>query len=234
VQPLHRGDRGAAVEYLQRADNQKLRARKFPWRQITPDRVAGRQTFHATHFVAWLIGFSGEQLRRIENGIIPIRTQRIIRGLERRTAGMKARDLARRPKAAVLRRRHRESGGVNFKGTSPGDPHWSGSRYVIEDRVDPVMARHGIPVTSRKRTDTLGNPGSDHDVGNTTAYATDYGTYDGAEAAHGVARSLGIDNYSVGDYTSYYVTFGGRTFRVQILWAVSGHFDHVHVGVRAS
>jgi hypothetical protein len=113
-----------------------------------------------------------------------------------------------------------------------GYPEWSGGRSICEYEVVPVATRYGVPVTSRKRTTTLGNPSSDHYVGNTTAYAVDLGTFSGANLAHAIANALGISGYSTGNYNGYYITRCSKRFRVQILWAVSGHYNHVHVGVR--
>jgi hypothetical protein len=122
--------------------------------------------------------------------------------------------------------RHPESG------TGP----WGGSKSIIENEVLPVARRYGIPVTSRKRaaTDplTIANPSSDHSVLSTESYAADLGTYDGSALAYAIAHALGISGYSTGNYTGHYITRAGKTFRVQILWAVEGHFDHVHVGIR--
>jgi hypothetical protein len=116
--------------------------------------------------------------------------------------------------------------------SSSGDPCWGGGRDILEREVAPVAARHGAPITSRKRTSTLGNPSSDHYVGNVLAYALDIGTFSGAGLAHDIADALGIDNYSTGNYNGYLIHRDGHTYRIQILWAVSGHWDHVHVGCR--
>lgn len=121
---------------------------------------------------------------------------------------------------------------------SAGAPHWGGSDDIIRREVDPVAKRYGAPLTSRKRsaTDplTLANPGSDHSALATYASAADYGTFSGAKLAHSIAAKLGIGGYSTGNYNGYYIVRDGRTFRVQILWAVDGHFNHVHVGIRQS
>jgi len=115
---------------------------------------------------------------------------------------------------------------------SSGAPDWSGGASICEREVVPVAAANGIGVSSRKRTSTLGNPSSDHYVGNVTAYAVDLPTFSGAGTAHEIARALGISGYSTGNYTGYYISRCGKRFRVQILWAVSGHYDHVHCGIR--
>jgi hypothetical protein len=113
-----------------------------------------------------------------------------------------------------------------------GYPEWGGGRSIAEREAVPVLLNHGAPISSRKRTVTLGNPSSDHSVGNTCAYAVDAATFSGADDARAVAAKLGISGYSTGNYNAYYITRCGRRFRVQILWAVSGHYDHVHVGFR--
>jgi len=112
---------------------------------------------------------------------------------------------------------------------------WAGSQAVAETAA-PLGARYNAWISSRKRSasDPLSrsNPGSDHNTANTTAYALDFATFNGAPLAHAIARHYGITNYRTGNYNFYYVRMGGATFRVQILWAVSGHFNHVHLGVR--
>lgn len=117
-----------------------------------------------------------------------------------------------------------------------GSPHWGGSDDIIRAETDPVAAAAGVPVTSRKRSAsdplTIANPGSDHSVLATLASAADYGTFNGSSLAYACARALGISGYSTGNYNGYTIYRAGAAFRVQILWAVSGHFDHVHVGIR--
>jgi hypothetical protein len=137
--------------------------------------------------------------------------------------------------AKIIRRRkeRRERNKINL---SYGAPHWGGSEDVLDKYVDPVARRFGLPLTSAKRsaTDplTISNPGSDHSVLATGASAHDFGTFTGANFAFAVAKALGISGYSTGNYNGYYIERGGATFRVQILWAVEGHYNHVHVGVR--
>lgn len=117
-----------------------------------------------------------------------------------------------------------------------GPEHWGGCADIIQQEVDPVAARFGVPETSHKRAAndplTQANPDSDHSVLAVNAYATDYGTFNGAPVAYEMAKELGISGYSIGSYTGHYIQRAGRTFRVQILWAVSGHYNHVHTGLR--
>lgn len=112
---------------------------------------------------------------------------------------------------------------------------WGGSQAVAESAT-PLAGKYGSFVTSRKRAAnhplSRANPGSDHNTANTTAYALDMATFRGAPLAYALARHFSIGGYRTGTYTNHYIRRGGATFRVQILWAVSGHFDHVHLGVR--
>jgi len=117
-----------------------------------------------------------------------------------------------------------------------GTGAWGGTLSIIEGEVIPVANRYGVPITSRKRAAnhplTIQNRSSDHSALATNAYAVDFGTYNGAGLAHAIAHALGIRGYSTGNWNPYYIQRAGVRFRVQILWAVSGHFDHVHVGIR--
>lgn len=117
-----------------------------------------------------------------------------------------------------------------------GTGDWAGTKSIAVNEVIPVAKRFGVPVTSRKRSAShplsISNPSSDHNAANEDAYAVDFGTYDGSALAHAIAKNLGITGYSDGSYVGHYITRAGRTFRVQILWAVEGHYDHVHVGVK--
>jgi hypothetical protein len=81
---------------------------------------------------------------------------------------------------------------------------------------------------------TWGSPTSDHYVGQTSSWATDLAvrgiqrpTPQTEEAARRVAAALGHPGWTGGDLK---VTIQG--YRFQVLWKVSGHFNHVHVGVR--
>lgn len=113
---------------------------------------------------------------------------------------------------------------------------WGGSKHIMVNEVRPVAERFGLPRTSSKRLAsdplTVLNPGSDHSVLSTKSFADDYGTFDGSAFAHAVAEELGIENYSTGNYNAYYIVRNKKTYRVQILWAVEAHFNHVHVGIK--
>lgn len=113
---------------------------------------------------------------------------------------------------------------------------WGGSQSIIDQEVIPVATKYGLPVTSTKRAAShplsIANPSSDHNEANTTAYAADFGTFDGAPAGYAIAKALGIRGWQPGSYNGHYIERAGRVFRVQILWGVSGHHDHLHVGIR--
>lgn len=79
-----------------------------------------------------------------------------------------------------------------------------------------------------------GSARSDHNAGNTNAWAVDLAvagiqrpTPQTEEAAQRVAAALGRPGWTGGDLQ---VTIQG--YRFQLLWKVSGHFNHVHVGVK--
>jgi hypothetical protein len=87
-------------------------------------------------------------------------------------------------------------------------------------------------------SDTWGRRGgsakSDHFVGNTNTWAVDLAvrgiqrpTPQTEEAARRVAAALGRPDWTGGDLQ---VTIQG--YRFQVLWKVSGHFNHVHVGIK--
>jgi len=81
---------------------------------------------------------------------------------------------------------------------------------------------------------TSGSAKSDHNVANTDAWAVDLAvrgiqrpTPQTEEAARRVAAALGRPDWTGGDLK---VTIQG--YRFQVLWKVSGHFNHVHLGVK--
>jgi hypothetical protein len=104
---------------------------------------------------------------------------------------------------------------------------WAGSGAVLKTAVK------GFEISSEKRSPddplSISNPGSDHNEANENAFAYDLPTTDGEPIAHTVAERLGIKGYQTGDYTAY-VSPKYPGYEFQILWAVEGHYDHVHVG----
>lgn len=115
---------------------------------------------------------------------------------------------------------------------------WAGSQGV-SNAATAIARSMGIPVTSTKRNyaDTIrvgSSTASDHYTGNSTAYAVDYGVAGsrGDELARRIASKYGIPASHIGTYNYTYKQIGGHTYRLQLLWRVSGHFDHVHFGIR--
>ncbi len=144
---------------------------------------------------------------------------------------------ARRQTKAIKKLERLIKKAINARPKSGTGP-WGGTRSIAVNEVIPVARRFGVPVTSRKRSAnhplSIANPSSDHNAANQNAYAVDFGTHSGSDLAHAIAKKLGISGYADGSYTGHYITRSGRQFRVQILWAVPGHFDHVHVGIKSS
>jgi peptidoglycan hydrolase-like protein with peptidoglycan-binding domain len=126
--------------------------------------------------------------------------------------------------------------------SAPGDVQagrgWGGSEGVAD--VAKSLARDmGIPLTSTKRNlaDTRrvnSTTGSDHYTGNTNAYAADFGVSGarGDELAGRIADAYGIPRGNIGTFNRHTITVDGQRYSVQLLWRVSGHYDHVHVGIR--
>lgn len=139
------------------------------------------------------------------------------------------------PAPASIRRAARaalKGGRVNLRGG------YAGTESVTKQLIDPIAKQFGISASNYKRDPARnaavgGSPTSHHLTTNRNAYAADYPTTNGAPLAHRIARRLGIRNYRTGTYDHYPVQIGGRNFKVQILWGVRGHYDHVHFGIQA-
>lgn len=126
--------------------------------------------------------------------------------------------------------------------TSPGGVHagggWGGSEGAA-NAARRIASSMGAPVTSTKRnladTRRVGsNTGSDHYTGNTNAYAIDFGVSGsrGDQLARSIADTYGIPRSNLGTYNRTNVTIDGQRYSLQLLWRVSGHYDHVHLGIR--
>jgi uncharacterized membrane protein len=77
---------------------------------------------------------------------------------------------------------------------------------------------------------------SDHYTGNTSSYAVDFGVSgaQGDRFAEALADKYGIPRSNIGTYNKTVIeTADGKKFEVQLLWKVKGHYDHVHLGIRA-
>ena len=114
-----------------------------------------------------------------------------------------------------------------------GTGAWQGSKSIIVNEVLPVGRRWGIAVTSRKRWQTYGNPGSDHYRGNKDAYAVDFATDSNFDFGVAIGKSLGVPYGGSGsDYNNFYITRAGHTFRVQLICGTHGTGPHCHCGIR--
>jgi hypothetical protein len=234
---LNLGRKTVRLRKLRRRRNDRKRSRKEAWarrarkeKELAELIKVGREEGDRGVKLA-------EQIEHLDHRIGSLRssqrklTKRVRALHEERADAKKRRGVLEQKRQRILKRMQEIRQQRQQKppiGTGP----WGGSMSVIEREVVPVYSRFGVPVTSRKRTVTLGNPSSDHYVGNTTAYAADGGTFSGAACAHAVAQSLGISGYSTGNYNNYYITRSGKRFRIQILWAVPGHYNHIHTGCR--
>jgi hypothetical protein len=140
-------------------------------------------------------------------------------------------EAAQRPKAVRL-----QDVKVSLKA---GEPHWGGAHDILEQYVAPFLAERGFTsITSRKRdqsaTSRAGSKNtSDHFVGNTTAAAYDFGTFDGEDGARALAAAMGFGGWVPNQYQSFNFSAGGHSWRGQILWGAKiDHADHIHVGIR--
>jgi hypothetical protein len=115
-------------------------------------------------------------------------------------------------------------------GKASGEGAWSGSASVAQEIENFVEARRGECSGSEKRTETYGNPGSDHHVSQTDAYAIDFLLVNDYEMAAAIADHFDAD-WS-GDYDDFIVVRGGNKFRIQIIAGTHGTGPHLHVGIR--
>jgi peptidoglycan hydrolase-like protein with peptidoglycan-binding domain len=113
---------------------------------------------------------------------------------------------------------------------------WAGSEGMA-DVAKAVARQMGIPVTSMKRSaaGSIGSStGSDHHVSQKNAYAVDFGVAGsrGTQMAHRLAKAYNLKPPYIGTYRNHFIKVEGKTYRVQLLWKVQGHYDHVHMGFR--
>ncbi len=107
---------------------------------------------------------------------------------------------------------------------------WGGARFYTNRAIEAVSAT--IPVTSRKRWELFGNPGSDHYAGNVRADAVDRGTTNNRDAAVLVARACGHPNPpAVRDFGTWTTVRKGKTYQHQLIWSTHGTGPHLHYGV---
>lgn len=124
---------------------------------------------------------------------------------------------------------------TDSRGFTTGKGTWGGGAALATPAVK-IAQSMGVPVTSRKRNrpDLGAGRASDHDVHNTNAYAVDLATSGstGDRLARAIARRYGIPLSNIGTYNRHTITVNGKRYSLQLLWRVSGHYDHVHLGIR--
>jgi hypothetical protein len=112
---------------------------------------------------------------------------------------------------------------------SQDDQEWGGSRAVTNEIIAIVNGRY--PVTSRKRSETYGNPGSDHHISQKYADAVDFGTVENHALKNEISRKLGGPS-TLADYASFQIQRNGRAYRVQAIASNHGTGPHLHLGVK--
>lgn len=226
----------AEVKAAQRACNAFAKREKLSLRPLKVDGKLGPTTKRRIRMCRYFLGVGpgnvgGQKATVTEELLLTLgKPWRRIKGHTRRE-NMRRRRTANKRKAQ--RRKAVKASRTKVKGTSPGSPHWSGARYVVE-ATRYIAAKFGHPITSTKRWPPIGgNTSSWHNTTILNAWADDYGTFNGAQHAQEIRSHWGNHREASGTYEIYLVEMEGRIYRKQTLWAVSGHFDHVHDGAAA-
>lgn len=218
--------------------NRYTSSRKLGYRNIREDGDWGNASRKRAKTCRYFMGLTGDIIHA--SGDL---TESFINLLKKPTSippGWYGERNKRRITRAGLRQRARrkwlaqQQGSGDFS-TALGYPHWGGSAHAVR-RTQHIPPKAGAPLTSAKRARnhplSLSNPGSDHNEANRSAYAHDYATFRGSGIATAIRRYWGNYAPASGTYAGYYVRVNGSIFRLQTLWAVSGHFNHVHHGAR--
>jgi hypothetical protein len=203
---------------LQRSLNQFIRRFRLKHKWLTVDGDKGKSTNDRIKLVKYYLGYLGEPnsvvndefLARLKHPFWRMPKFNVSRadwrrGSKRRKARRKA---LRSPKWSWL---------------------WGGCRGVTNEVIHIVNGR--VPITSRKRTETFGNPGSDHHVSQTSADAVDFGTVENHALKNEISRKLG-GPATVADFQHFFIVRKGRRYRIQMIAATHGTGPHLHVGVR--
>lgn len=145
----------------------------------------------------------------------------------------RTKDVGHRVRAGVLGRRARKLTGLLKRALSiaPGPPAWAGSKRVVMERAAPIVAAHGIAATSGKRSETFGNPSSDHFIGNLFSFAKDWATENNQALAQEI-RSEFTPGQTHHDYEEFFFEDNGHTYRGQIIAGTHGTGPHLHFGVK--
>lgn len=174
------------------------------------------------------------QLRRIRKRIEESDpgTKRRLELRDKQEATKEALERAERIKTRIVKRlkERRAEDRKIVESTAPGAPAWGGCRYIIDEIVIPELVEDHVAVTSRKRTETFGNPTSDHHVSQVLADAVDGAIANAHTLADEIGGELGVGD--VDDYVHEEFTIEGHRFRVQIIAGTHGTGPHIHVGLR--
>lgn len=142
--------------------------------------------------------------------------------------GSPARKYAKR-RIRQLKKRRRELRKDRFK--------MKGATAIIKYEVIPVLHAAGVPVTSRKRWATFGNPSSDHWMGNKDADAVDGGTFSpNDELGSAIVTALKNRKTAMSGFAEFTIarshTGSEETYRIQVITEPHGTGPHVHSGVK--
>ena len=113
-----------------------------------------------------------------------------------------------------------------------------GATAIIKYEVIPALEAAGVPVTSRKRWATFGNPSSDHWLGNRDADAADGGTFADNDGLGSEVKAVLLDDpdAAMDGFTEFVITRSHtgspETYRVQIITEEHGTGPHIHTGVK--
>ena len=122
--------------------------------------------------------------------------------------------------------------GRQLKARRVSDRRWGGSRYYTNRAHEVVGGRFAR--TSRKRPSwhplSRANPGSDHNMGNAGADASDYATVENHGLKNEISRANGGPN-TVADFQTWTTQRGGHTYVHQLIAGTHGTGPHLHYGV---
>lgn len=114
---------------------------------------------------------------------------------------------------------------------------FKGATAIIKYEVVPILHAAGVPVTSRKRWQTFGNPSSDHWMGNRDADAVDGGTFaENNELGSAIVTALKQRKSEMSSFAEFEITRShtgsAETYRVQVITEEHGTGPHIHIGVK--
>jgi hypothetical protein len=230
--------KGPDVKALQEGLN--AISRKFPRLldfELREDKKLGKRTLDAAFAASYVLGLSPRRLNQIEKKKLIVQPVQLIL-CDPRTRSDEQKERGRKRCDALRRKLNRRPSLARLRVTATaGEAHWGGANDVMEQFVEPFMAKRGLLAGSGKRTPAEnaaagGSERSDHLTTKTTTMARDFPTHTGEHHARRLARLMGFDSWRPNDKRSFEFSAGGRRWRGQILWGAEiDHADHVHVGI---